>query len=167
MVGCQQEEETVIDCLFRLSRLYRSWKEMLLGQPLNWRTDFVVFTYSFTKDFRSLGCVNRIRTDKEEPSMCRLFIYVPIQFRTGKVTKDNFQHAFDEAKQEMVPYKRAKDSFIGVPIVTDPDTFDAKRSDALYVNLRSYGYTDSINSIYEGYRTFSMYDFILRTDIGK
>ncbi|CAF4711066.1 unnamed protein product, partial [Rotaria sp. Silwood1] len=43
--------------------------------------------------------------------------------------------------------------------------FDAKRSESLYENLRTYGYIDSINAIYEGYWTFKMYDFILRTDI--
>ena len=140
---------------------------MLLGQPKNWRTDFVVYTYSFSKDFRSLGCVNRIRTDKEEESMCRLFLYVPIQFRTGKVIENNFQHAFDEAKRLMVSYTRENDPFVGLPNVTDSMTFDGKRSESLYVNLRTYGYIDSINTIYEGYRTFSMYDFVLRTDIGK
>ncbi|CAF0812581.1 unnamed protein product, partial [Rotaria sordida] len=55
--------------------LYRSWVEMLLGQPSTWRTDFVIFTYNFSIEFRKLGCVNHIRQDKEEPSICRLFLY--------------------------------------------------------------------------------------------
>ncbi|CAF4078946.1 unnamed protein product [Rotaria sordida] len=32
--------------------LYRSWVEMLLGQPSTWRTDFVIFTYNFSIEFR-------------------------------------------------------------------------------------------------------------------
>ncbi|CAF5112324.1 unnamed protein product, partial [Rotaria sp. Silwood1] len=52
-----------------------------------------------------------------------------------------------------------------VPLVNVKETFDAKRSESLYENLRTYGYIDSINAIYEGYWTFKMYDFILRTDI--
>ncbi|CAF3740625.1 unnamed protein product [Rotaria sordida] len=145
--------------------LYRSWVEMSLGQPSTWRTDFVIFTYNFSIEFRQLGCVNRIRQDKEEPSICRLFLYVPVQFRTKNITNNNFQHAFDDAKRVMKSYKDMNDSFIGVPLVTDTETFDAKRSESLYKNLRSYDYTDSINVIYEGYWTFKMYDFILRTDI--
>ncbi|CAF5121762.1 unnamed protein product, partial [Rotaria sp. Silwood1] len=61
--------------------------------------------------------------------------------------------------------KDMNDSFIGVPLVNDTETFDEKRSKSLYENLRTYGYIDSINSIYEGYWTLKMYDFILRTDI--
>ncbi len=148
-------------------RLYRSWVEMLLNQPATWRTDFVIFTYNFTTEFRRLGCVNRLRQNKEEPSICRLFLYVPIQFRTKNITENNFQHAFDNAKQVIASYKDMNDPFISVPIVTDAETFDANRSESLYANLRTYGYIDSINSIYEGYWTFKMYDFVLRTDIGK
>ncbi|CAF0832488.1 unnamed protein product [Rotaria sp. Silwood1] len=145
--------------------LYRSWVEMLLGEPSTWRTDFVIFTYNFSSDFRKLGCVNRLRQNKEEPSMCRLFLYVPVEFRTEIVTKNNFQHAFDDAKRVIESYKDMNDSFIGVPLVNDTETFDEKRSKSLYENLRTYGYIDSINSIYEGYWTLKMYDFILRTDI--
>ncbi|CAF1147464.1 unnamed protein product [Adineta ricciae] len=145
--------------------LYRSWVEMLHSQPRTWRTDFVIFTYNFSVEFRSLGCVNRIRANKEEPSICRLFLYVPVQYRTAQLIKDNFQTAFDNAKSVMASYKDMTDPFIGVPVSTDAQTFDAQRSDSLYRNLRSYGYVDSINTIYEGYWTFKMYDFILRTDI--
>ncbi|CAF4526883.1 unnamed protein product [Rotaria sp. Silwood2] len=147
--------------------LYRSWVEMLLDQPPTWRTDFVIFTYNFSTEFRKLGCVNRIRQDKEEPSICRLFLYVPIQFRTKNITDNSFQHAFDDAKRVMASYKDMNGSFISVPLVNDKETFDGKRSESLYENLRSYGYIDSINTIYEGYWTFKMYDFVLRTDIGK
>ncbi|CAF4918381.1 unnamed protein product, partial [Rotaria sp. Silwood1] len=52
--------------------LYRSWVEMLLGEPSTWRTDLVIFTYNFSSEFRRLGCVNRLRQNKQEPSMCRL-----------------------------------------------------------------------------------------------
>lgn len=163
----------IIQFLFRCSfflidlRLYRSWVEMLLSQPATWRTDFIIFTYNFSTEFRSLACVNRIRQNKEEPSVCRLFLYVPIQFRTTEVIKNNFQNAFDNAKKVMATYKDMNDQFIGVPHVNDTETFDAKRSQLLYDVLRDYGYIDSINAIYEGYWTFKMYDFVLRTDIGK
>ena len=83
------------------------------------------------------------------------------------ITENNFEHAFDNARQVITSYHDRNSTFVGVPVVTDSETFDAKRSQSLYVNLRSYGYIDSINSIYEGYWTFKMYDFILRTDIGK
>jgi hypothetical protein len=150
-----------------LIRLYRSWIEMLRGQASNWRTDFVIFTYNFSAEFRSLGCVNRIRQNKEEPSVCRIFLYVPIQFRTKNVTDNNFQYAFENAKKLAKYYNDSLEQMVTIPMLNDPQTYDAKRSDSLYVNLRTYGYIDSINSIYEGYNTFKMYDFVLRTDIGK
>lgn len=149
------------------SRLYRSWAEMLRGQPATWRTDFVIFSYNYSAEFRSLGCVNRIRQNKEEPSVCRLFIYVPVQFRTKNVTDNNFQHAFDDAKRVAKYYNDSIEQMVLLPTVTDTTTFDLKRSESLYANLRNYGYIDSINTLYEGFNTFKMYDFVLRTDIGK
>jgi hypothetical protein len=140
---------------------------MLRDQPSTWRTDLIIFTYNFTTEFRQLACVNRIRQNKEEPSICRVFLYVPVHLRTKNITNNNFEHAFDDAKKVMASYKDMNDPFIGVPLVTDAKTFDANRSEALYTDLRTYGYIDSINSIYEGYWTFKMYDFVLRTDIGK
>lgn len=153
--------------LLVFNRLYRSWVEILRYQPTTWRTDFIVFTYNFTDEFRRLGCVNRIRKNKEEPSICRLFLYVPVHFRTKNITENNFQHAFDNVKRVMASYKDMNDPFISVPNASDTKTFNANRSESMYTNLRTYGYTDSINSIYEGYWTFEMYDFVLRTDIGK
>ena len=147
--------------------LYRSWAEMLRGQPKNWRTDFVIFTYNFSAEYRSLGCINRIRQNKEEPSVCRLFIYAPIQFRTNNVTTNKFEHAFDDAKKLAAHFKDDVQQMVTVPMVNDPTTFDAQRSELLYVVLREYGYIDSINTLYEGYNTFKMYDFVMRTDIGK
>jgi len=140
---------------------------MLRGQPSTWRTDFLIYTYNFSADFRSLGCINRIRQNKEEPSVCRLFIYVPIQFRTKNVTDNNFQYAFDDAKNIAKRYNDNLEQMVILPMINDPKTFDIKRSESLYVNLRQYGYVDSINTLYEGYNTFKMYDFVLRTDIGK
>lgn len=150
-----------------LSRLYRSWAEMLRGQPATWRTDFVIFSYNFSAEFRSLGCVNRIRQNKEERSICRLFLYVPVQFRTKNVTDNNFEHAFDDAKKVAKSYNDSIEQMVLLPTINDPITFDIKRSESLYANLRNYGYIDSINTLYEGYNTFKMYDFVLRTDIGK
>ena len=149
------------------SRLYRSWAEMLRGQPSTWRTDFVIFSYNYSAEFRALGCVNRIRQNKEEPSICRLFLYVPVQFRTKNVTDNNFQRAFDDAKNVAKAYNDNVEQMVLLPNTNDPITFDIKRSESLYANLRNYGYIDSINTLYEGYNTFKMYDFVLRTDIGK
>ncbi len=140
---------------------------MLRGQPPTWRTDFLIFTYNFSADFRSLGCINRIRQNKEEPSICRIFLYLPIQFRLKNMTENNFQRAFDDAKNLAKTYKDNIEQMVTIPMTNDPTTFDLKRSESLYVNLRSYGYIDSINTLYEGYNTFKMYDFVLRTDIGK
>ena len=148
-------------------RLFRSWAEMLRSQPVTWRTDFVIFTYNYSAEFRELGCVNRIRSTKEEPSMCRLFLYIPIQFRTPNVTNNNFEHAFAAAKSVAKAYNDSVEQMVTVPMLADIATFDAKRSQQLYNVLRAYGYIDSINSIYEGYNTFKMYDFVLRTDIGN
>jgi hypothetical protein len=140
---------------------------MLRGQPPTWRTDLLIFTYNFSAEFRSLGCVNRIRQNKQEPSICRLFLYVPIQFRTNNITNNSFEHAFDNAKHLAKLYHDYLQPLVSIPIVNDPETFDSNRSELLYNNLRHYGYIDSINTIYEGYSTFKMYDFVLRTDIGK
>lgn len=140
---------------------------MLHSQPKTWRTDFVIFTFNFTDDLRRLGCVNRLRQNKEEPSICRLFIYVPVRLRFGNISKNNFEHAFDDAKRVIATYKDLNDTFVSVPITTDNKTFDRQRSESLYTHLQSYGYVDSINVMYEGYWTFKMYDFVLRTDIGK
>ena len=140
---------------------------MLHSQPKTWRTDFVIFTFNFTDDLRRLGCVNRLRQNKEEPSICRVFIYVPVRLRFGNISKNNFEHAFDDAKRVIATYKDLNDIFVSVPILTDAKTFDRQRSELLYTHLQTYGYIDSINVMYEGYPTFKMYDFVLRTDIGK
>jgi hypothetical protein len=140
---------------------------MLRGQPPTWRTDFLIFSYNYSAEFRSLGCVNRIRQNKEEPSICRLFIYIPVQFRIKNMTDNNFGHAFDDAKKLAKTYKDNLEQIVTIPMVNDNTTFDLQRSEALYNDLRHYGYIDSINVLYEGYTTYKMYDFVLRTDIGK
>ena len=139
---------------------------MLRSQTTSWRTDFLIFTYNFSSEFRSLGCVNRIRQTKEEPSVCRLFLYLPVQFRKNNVTENNFQHAFDDARRLAKVFNDSVEQMVTIPMVNDSKTFDLKRSHALFTHLSNYGYIDSINVIYEGYRTFEMYDFVLRTDIG-
>ncbi|CAF1258541.1 unnamed protein product [Adineta steineri] len=145
--------------------LYRSWAEMLRSQPPTWRTDFLIFTYNFSAEFRSLGCINRIRENKQEPSVCRVFLYVPIIFRTPNITKNNFENAFSDAKKIAKLYNDSVEQMVTIPKINDSETFDLKRSESLYNNLRTYGYIDSINTIYEGFSTFKMYDFVLRTDI--
>ncbi len=140
---------------------------MLRGQPPTWRTDFLIFSYNYSAEFRSLGCVNRIRQNKEEPSICRLFLYIPVQFRIKNMTDNNFEHAFDGAKRLAKTYNDNVEQIVTIPMVNDNTTFDLQRSEGLYNDLRSYGYIDSINVLYEGYPTYKMYDFVLRTDIGK
>jgi hypothetical protein len=140
---------------------------MLRSQPPTWRTDFLIFTYNFSAEFRSLGCINRIRQNKEEPSICRVFLYVPIQFRAKNVTENNFEKAFDEAKKLAKVYNDSLEQMVTIPKINDPEVYDAQRSELLYNILQAYGYIDSINTLYEGYHTFKMYDFVLRTDIGK
>ena len=148
-------------------RLYRSWVEMLRGQPRTWRTDLVIFSYNFSAELRTLGCVNRIRQNKEEPSICRLFLYIPVRLRTQNNTDNNFEHAFDDAKKLANIYNDSVEQMVMLPMTSDSKTFDLKRSESLYVNLQDYGYVDSINVLYEGYNTFKMYDFVLRSDTGK
>ena len=150
-----------------LLRLYRSWAEMLRGQPPNWRTDLVIYSYSFSAELRSLGCVNRIRQNKEEPSICRLFLYLPIAYRTNNMIENNFEHAFDQAKNLAKVYNDNIDQMVTVPDAKNSNTSDVKRSQILHATLRNYEYADSINIIYEGYSTFKMYDFVLRSDSGK
>ena len=141
---------------------------MLLGQPTNWRTDFVIYSYNYSQEFHRLGCVNRRRTNKEEESICRYFLYVPIRFRFLNVTDDDYKTAFDGAKAVLNSYGHPQDTpIVTLPLVWDNQTYDRARSKLLYSHLRSYAYVDSINTIYEGYRTFETYDFVLRTDIGK
>ena len=99
---------------------------MLLSQPKHWRTDFVIFSYNYSAEFRSLGCVNRIRQNKEEPSVCRLFLYVPVQFRVKNITDNNFEHAFDEAKRLAKHFNDSVEQMVKVPMVNDSVTFDKK-----------------------------------------
>lgn len=152
---------------FISTRLYRSWAEMLKSQPSNWRTDLLVFTYNFSADFRSLGCVNKIRQNKEEPSLCRVFIYLPVQFRTINLTNNSFEHAFDDAKVLAKHFNDSTEPMVTIPIVNDTKSFSPERSEALFKHLSTYGYIDSINVMYEGLPTFKLYDFVLRTDMGN
>ncbi|CAF3350277.1 unnamed protein product [Rotaria socialis] len=145
--------------------LYRSWAEMLRDQPPTWRTDFLIFSYNLSIEFQRLGCVNHIRKTKDEPSVCRLFLYVPIQFRVKAVTENNYQHAFDHIRDFSKTTNQKIEEIVTLPKTNDPMIYDVRRSENLYTHLRTYGYIDSINTIFEGYKTFKMYDFVLRTDI--
>lgn len=140
---------------------------MLLGQPRSWRTDLVIYSYNFSAELRTLGCVNRIRQNKEEPSICRLFLYIPVRSRTQNNTDNNFEHAFDDAKKLAKIYNENVEQMVMLPMTSDSKSFDLKRSESLHVNLRDYIYVDSINVVYESYNTFKMYDFVLRSDTGK
>ncbi|CAF0768936.1 unnamed protein product [Didymodactylos carnosus] len=140
--------------------LYRSWLEMMLDEPDKWRTDLVIFTYKFSAAFKSLNCINEIRKDVNEPPRCRIILYIPITLRNDNNTKNNFENAFADERTS-----QNNTSILTIPHVFNKETFNNDRSISLYRNLRTYGYIDSINAIYEGYSTFQMYDYVLRTDI--
>ncbi|CAF0823464.1 unnamed protein product [Adineta ricciae] len=120
--------------------LYHSWVEMMNYEPTPWRTDLIIYTEVYTVTLKELGCVlNRVRTDKNETPQCRVFLYQRISSRR---VQDLYK------KVNSPPYQQ----------------INVRRSILLSHNLATYWYIDSINSIDECYPTYSMYDYILRTD---
>lgn len=116
---------------------YRSWTEMMISESSLWRTDIIVYASEYTSLFKKLDCVyDKIRINSEEKPKCRFFPYVRMKNRDSV-------HASSSAYQ----------------------TIDKKRAQIIYQNLRTYGYIDSINTVLEYYLSYSMYDFILRTDM--
>ncbi|CAF1147501.1 unnamed protein product [Adineta ricciae] len=119
---------------------YHSWVEMMNYEPPLWRTDLIIYTEVYTDVLKELGCVfNRFRTDKSEPPQCRMFLYQPISSRR---TPDLYKNV------NIPPYQQ----------------INVRRSVLLRQSHAAYGYIDSINTIAECYPTYSMYDYILRTD---
>ncbi|CAF0768920.1 unnamed protein product [Didymodactylos carnosus] len=129
--------------------LSRSWLEMMLDEPKEWRTDLIIFTYQFSAAFKSLNCINEIRKDVNEPPRCRIMFYMPIASRNESVMKTVFDYQNNELK---------------IPNIFDRNTFNNERSSSLYKNLKTYAYIDSINCLVEGYMAFKMYDYVLRAD---
>ena len=119
---------------------YRSWIEMMKYEPMVWRTDLIIFSGNFTVYLQMLGCsFNKIRLDRNEMPQCRVF-----------------------------PYQRLVDRPFKLDSVTNYSQYqqiDERRERKLMQYLRTYEYVDSINIVAEGYPTFSMYDYILRTDL--
>ena len=126
--------------LSELFWLFRSWVEMMKDEPLLWRTDLLIYTDNYTSNLRELGCsFHQIRFDRHEPPQCRVFPYKPVRFRSAEDSNnpENYLH----------------------------QQFDKDRSKLLTQHVRNYEYLDSINIISECYPSFSMYDYILRTDM--
>jgi hypothetical protein len=140
---------------------------MLLSQADNWRTDLIIYSLNFPKEFHSLGCVNRLRSDKLELSRCRLLLYIPIKDRTSEATKDDFRTLSRDFIQAISTFQSPDDIPVGIPDLKNTMTYNQTRSQILFTELKAYGYTDSINVMYEGYENLKMYDFVMRTDIGK
>ncbi|UJR27808.1 hypothetical protein I4U23_009077 [Adineta vaga] len=116
---------------------YRSWTEMMMNESTLWRTDIIVYANKYTSVFKKLGCLyEKIRLDSKEKPQCRIFPYIRIKDRTSN---------HDVSSKYQI--------------------IDTQRSQTLYDQLRSYGYIDSINTVFEFKTTFLMYDFILRTDM--
>ena len=116
---------------------YRSWTEMMTNESSLWRTDLIVYISEYTSIFKNLGCIyDQIRINPEEKPTCRVFPYIRIKDRTS-------EHK-SSSKYQII---------------------DKQRSQTTYQHLRNYGYIDSINTVFEYNASFSMYDFILRTDM--
>lgn len=116
---------------------YRSWTEMMINESSLWRTDLIVYATIHEELFKNLDCVyNEIRLNAEEKPKCRVFPYIRIKDRESKhETSSKYQ------------------------------TIDKQRSQILFQHLKNYGYIDSINSVYEYNSSYSMYNYILRTDL--
>jgi hypothetical protein len=119
--------------------LYRSWIEMMKYEPSLWRTDLVIYTSNYTSNLQNLGCIlGHIRLDRQEGPVCRVFLYERLSSRD--ITNPN--RTYDYYRQ-----------------------IDTDREESLVRFLGTYEYVDSINIMTECYPSFSMYDYILRSDI--
>jgi hypothetical protein len=116
---------------------FRSWIEMMTVEPPLWRTDMIIYASEYSTLFKELGCVfDQVRPNASEPVLCRVFPYVRIKDRTSK----------HEASSRYQVINRT-------------------HSEGLHRYLRGYGYIDSINTVLEYKNSYSMYDYILRTDM--
>jgi hypothetical protein len=116
---------------------YHSWTEMMINESSLWRTDLIVYTTIYESIFKDLNCVhNQVRINAEEKPLCRVFSYIRIKDRKSKHEP-----------------------------ATNYQIINEKRSQLLHSYLSNYGYVDSINTVWEYYHSYSMYDYILRTDL--
>jgi hypothetical protein len=117
--------------------LYRSWTEMMINESSLWRTDLIVYASEYVSFFTNLDCVyNEIRLNSEEKPKCRVFPYTRIKDRASKHEPSS--------KYQII---------------------DSQNSKLIYQHLRTYGYIDSINTVFEYDKSYFMYDYILRTDM--
>lgn len=116
---------------------YRSWVEMMTFEPASWRTDLIVFTNKNVQMFKDLDCLyDQVRLNSDEKPKCRIFSYTRVKDR-------NNNHEPSSKYQ----------------------TIDKNTAKLVFEQLKSYGYIDSINSVFEYYPSFSIYNYILRTDM--
>lgn len=116
---------------------YRSWVEMMTVESPLWRTDLIIYTFEYAPLFKQLGCIfNEKRQNPSEPPKCRVF-----------------------------PYMRVKDRYAQHQLSSIHQTIDKTRSIQIHHYLKSYGYIDSINTVFEYRSSYDIYDFVLRTDM--
>ena len=130
-------EDQANEFSLELRWFYRSWIEMMRFESSWWRTDLIIFSKEHSTLFKELGCVfDQIRENFTEPTKCRVFPYVRVKDRSTK-------HE---------PSSRYQ-------------VIDRKRSESLFQHLKGYGYIDSINTVLEYNNSYSMYNYVLRTDM--
>jgi hypothetical protein len=128
------------DYLPELLWLYRSWIEMMKDESSLWKTYLIIYTGNYTSNLQQLACLyQRIRINRHERPQCRVFPYERILLRDAQYVHNIDHHVYQQ--------------------------FDRERSRLLTTHLRHHPYLDSVNIIAECYPSFSMYDYILRTDI--
>ncbi|CAF0986309.1 unnamed protein product [Didymodactylos carnosus] len=149
----QENEQTFLP---ELRWLYRSWCEMMKLEPKNWRTDLIIFTNEYSESLKKLKCINKIRKiDFDQPPQCRVIRYISLNKRDENILV-RFTNMLSGEIQQV----------ISIPNKNNTSTFkNDKRSEMLFKNLKTYVYIDGINCLFEGYSTFKMYDYVLRTDI--
>lgn len=125
------------DFVYELRWFFRSWIEMMTAEPPLWRTDLIIYASEYSTIFKELGCVfDQVRLNAAEPTQCRVFPYVRVKNRNSKHEPSSRHQVINRT-----------------------------RSEALYQHLRGYGYIDSINTVLEYKNTYSMYNYVLRTDM--
>ena len=59
--------------------LYRSWIEIMINEPKQWRTDLIIFTDQMTNNLKKLNCLfGKVRQNESEYPQCRVFQYQSI-----------------------------------------------------------------------------------------
>jgi hypothetical protein len=155
--------ESINHFKLELKWLYRSWINVIRGEPIKWRTDLIIFIdydKSIFNDsnffLNQLNCSldNRRKTDSEN-SKCILIDYKPIKNRkirepVNRTIDYNYEYflnkldIFSKNENELIPFYNF-----------------------LIDNLKTYANLDSILVAFDGYEYFSSakYDYLLRSDM--